>query len=105
MPPPVIPADWTPESGYRAGRTIAAIPEVTAVFVSSDENSQYGPGHNSFVKAPDGTVLNFFHARSYRDVKGDPLKDTGRATRVQPLAFTPDGMPDFGLPQKEAGKP
>ncbi len=36
-PPPVIPADWTPESGYRAGRTIAAIPEVTAVFVSSDE--------------------------------------------------------------------
>ncbi|VXB44852.1 LacI family transcriptional regulator [Microbacterium sp. 8M] len=36
-PPPVIPADWTPESGYRAGRTIAAIPGVTAVFVSSDE--------------------------------------------------------------------
>ncbi len=37
VPPPVIPADWTPESGYRAGRTIAAIPEATAVFVSSDE--------------------------------------------------------------------
>lgn len=36
-PPPVIPADWTPESGYRAGRTIAAIPSATAVFVSSDE--------------------------------------------------------------------
>lgn len=36
-PPPVIPADWTPESGYRAGRTIAAIPDVTAVFVASDE--------------------------------------------------------------------
>ncbi|RZU64245.1 DNA-binding LacI/PurR family transcriptional regulator [Microterricola gilva] len=36
-PPPVIPADWTPESGYRAGRTIAAIPGATAVFVSSDE--------------------------------------------------------------------
>ncbi|WP_295011914.1 LacI family DNA-binding transcriptional regulator [uncultured Microbacterium sp.] len=37
LPPPVIPGDWTPESGYRAGRTLAAIPEVTAVFVSSDE--------------------------------------------------------------------
>ncbi|MCD2442874.1 LacI family transcriptional regulator [Agromyces sp. SYSU K20354] len=36
-PPPVIPADWTPESGYRAGRTIAAIPDATAVFVASDE--------------------------------------------------------------------
>ncbi|GAA4360487.1 LacI family DNA-binding transcriptional regulator [Microbacterium rhizosphaerae] len=37
IPPPVIPGDWTPESGYRAGRTIAAIPHATAVFVSSDE--------------------------------------------------------------------
>lgn len=39
VPPPLILADWTPESGYRAGRTIAAIPEATAVFVSSDEMS------------------------------------------------------------------
>lgn len=37
VPPPVIPGDWTPDSGYRAGRTIAAIPDATAVFVSSDE--------------------------------------------------------------------
>lgn len=36
-PPPVIPGDWTPESGYRAGRTLAAIPDATAVFVASDE--------------------------------------------------------------------
>ena len=36
-PPPVLPADWTSESGYRAGRTLAAIPGATAVFVSSDE--------------------------------------------------------------------
>ncbi len=36
-PPPVLPGDWSPESGYRAGRTIAAIPDVTAVFVASDE--------------------------------------------------------------------
>lgn len=35
--PPVIPADWTPESGYRAGRTLALIPGATAVFVASDE--------------------------------------------------------------------
>jgi GH43 family beta-xylosidase len=71
------------------------------VFSSSAENGIYGPGHNSFVVEPDGTVLNVFHARNYRDIVGDPLKDTGRATRVQPLAFTADGMPDFGLPLKE----
>ncbi|MEO6276517.1 family 43 glycosylhydrolase [Roseateles sp.] len=71
------------------------------VFVSSPENGQYGPGHNSFLVEPDGTVLNVFHARNYRDIVGDPLKDTGRATRVQPLIFTADGMPDFGQPLKE----
>lgn len=71
------------------------------VFSSSPENRQYGPGHNSFLVEPDGTVLNVFHARNYRDIVGDPLKDTGRATRVQPLAFTADGMPDFGLPLPE----
>ena len=52
------------------------------VFVSSAEQGIYGPGHNSFLTEPDGTVLNVFHARNYRDIAGDPLKDTGRATRV-----------------------
>lgn len=75
------------------------------VFSTSPENSQYGPGHNSFLVEHDGTVLNIFHARNYRDIVGDPLRDTGRATRVQPLAFTADGMPDFGLPLKETAKP
>lgn len=75
------------------------------VFSTSPENQQYGPGHNSFLVEPDGTVLNVFHARNYRDIVGDPLKDTDRATRVQPLAFTADGMPDFGLPLKETAKP
>lgn len=71
------------------------------VFSSSPEHGQYGPGHNSFLVEPDGTVLNIFHARNYRDIAGDPLKDNGRATRVQPLRFTADGMPDFGLPLRE----
>jgi GH43 family beta-xylosidase len=75
------------------------------VFSTSPENSQYGPGHNSFLVEPDGTVLNVFHARNYREITGDPLKDTGRATRVQPLAFTTDGMPDFGLPLRETQRP
>ena len=71
------------------------------VFTSSAENGIYGPGHNSFTTEPDGQVLNIFHARNYRDIAGDPLKDRGRATRVQALGFTADGMPDFGPPLKE----
>lgn len=35
--PPVLRGDWSPESGYQAGRTLARIPDATAVFVASDE--------------------------------------------------------------------
>ncbi len=34
--PPVLPADWSAASGYRAGRILARIPEVTAVFTAND---------------------------------------------------------------------
>jgi DNA-binding LacI/PurR family transcriptional regulator len=35
--PPVLDGDWTPGSGYEAGRQLAANPEVTAVFVANDQ--------------------------------------------------------------------
>jgi DNA-binding LacI/PurR family transcriptional regulator len=35
--PPPLEGDWSPESGYRQGQIIAMIPDVTAVFVASDE--------------------------------------------------------------------
>ncbi|HEY0246847.1 MAG TPA: LacI family DNA-binding transcriptional regulator [Gryllotalpicola sp.] len=34
---PIRAADWTPDSGYRTASLIAAMPEVTAVFASSDQ--------------------------------------------------------------------
>ncbi|XVV16635.1 LacI family DNA-binding transcriptional regulator [Actinoplanes sp. CA-131856] len=35
--PPPLEGDWSPESGHRLGQIIAMIPDVTAVFVASDE--------------------------------------------------------------------
>ncbi len=35
--PPLIEGDWSPTSGYAAGRRIARNPEVTAVFVANDD--------------------------------------------------------------------
>lgn len=35
--PPVYRGDWTPESGYRQGRLIAADPAITAVYCANDE--------------------------------------------------------------------
>ena len=34
--PPVIPADWSAAAGYRSGRILARMPEVTAVFAAND---------------------------------------------------------------------
>ncbi|MBO0768381.1 MAG: substrate-binding domain-containing protein, partial [Solirubrobacterales bacterium] len=36
-PPPVLPGDWTPASGYECGRLLANMADVSAVFVASDE--------------------------------------------------------------------
>jgi DNA-binding LacI/PurR family transcriptional regulator len=95
VPPPVIPADWTPESGYRAGRTIAAIPEVTAVFVSSDEMA-FGliralheagrsvPDDVSVVSVDD-IALAAYASPALTTVR-QPFEDMGRAAALRVIA-------------------
>ncbi|MFW5684139.1 MAG: family 43 glycosylhydrolase [Spirochaetota bacterium] len=68
------------------------------VFRSSEEHGVYGPGHNSFTTTPDGEPVLVYHARSYREIQGDPLRDQNRHTRAQLFAWHPDGSPDFGAP-------
>ena len=72
------------------------------VFATSEENNIFGPGHNSFTLAEDRvTDLIVYHARNYRDIPGDPLRDPNRHTRVQPLSWNRDGTPHFGTPRPE----
>ncbi|MFT4076365.1 MAG: glycoside hydrolase family 43 protein [Asticcacaulis sp.] len=68
------------------------------VFKSSPEHNVWGPGHNGFVVDEKGRDMLVYHARDYRDIQGDPLFDPNRHTRVQPIHYTADGVPDFGLP-------
>jgi LacI family transcriptional regulator len=35
--PPTLTGDWSARSGYEAGRRLAAVPDVTAVFVANDQ--------------------------------------------------------------------
>ncbi len=71
----------------------------TPVFKSSEKTRQYGPGHNSFTTTPDGkTDILVYHARDYRDIKGDSLHDPNRHTRAQVIRWKADGTPDFGEP-------
>ncbi|WP_295800134.1 glycoside hydrolase family 43 protein [uncultured Microbulbifer sp.] len=66
------------------------------VFSTNADVKRFGPGHNSFTLAEDGvTDLLVYHARDYREIKGNPLSDGNRATRVRVLYWDENGMPDF----------
>lgn len=66
------------------------------VFYTNPELDRYGPGHNSFTLAEDGEAdLMVYHARNYKELKGSPLTDPNRHTRVRVLKWTEDGFPDF----------
>jgi GH43 family beta-xylosidase len=69
------------------------------VFRTDYEHKIYGPGHNSFTVAEDGTTdLLVYHARTYTEIVGDPLWDPNRHTYVKPLKWDAQGMPIFGRP-------
>ncbi|MDQ0115543.1 GH43 family beta-xylosidase [Paenibacillus harenae] len=70
------------------------------VFRSSEVTGQYGPGHNSFTVSEDGAAdILVYHARSYKEIVGEPLYDPNRHTRTQELYWNEDGTPNFGIPK------
>jgi GH43 family beta-xylosidase len=76
------------------------------VFTTCEENGQYGPGHNSFTVSEDGSRdILVYHARNYREIQGDPLRDPNRHTRLQPFGWGEDGFPVFGQPVKDGPCP
>jgi GH43 family beta-xylosidase len=76
------------------------------VLKTDEKAGVFGPGHNSFLKIPDGKGgfddVIFYHARSYKDIKGDPLNDPNRCQRAQVIKWNPDGTPNFMPPVPDA---
>ncbi|NIK79589.1 GH43 family beta-xylosidase [Paenibacillus castaneae] len=69
------------------------------VFMSNPATSQYGPGHNSFTVSEDGEQdILVYHARSYKEIEGDPLFDPNRHARAKVFTWNDDGTPNFGTP-------
>ncbi|MER2490474.1 glycoside hydrolase family 43 protein [Catenovulum sediminis] len=67
------------------------------VFSSNPDLKRYGPGHNSFTVAEDGkTDLMIYHARTYKELIGNPLTDPNRDARVRVIKWKDNGFPDFG---------
>ncbi|MCH1928281.1 alpha-N-arabinofuranosidase, partial [Shewanella sp. C31] len=56
---------------------------------------------NSFVLAEDGkTDLMIYHARNYKELRGNPLTDPNRHARARALYWDANGFPVF---QQEQG--
>lgn len=73
------------------------------VFSSYEPTEQYGPGHNSFTTSPDGKQdILVYHARSYKEIVGEPLFDPNRHARAQAFTWNEDDMPEFGFPGQSA---
>lgn len=72
------------------------------VLKTDEEKGIYGPGHNSFVKADDGTTdLCIYHARQYEKIEGDPLYDPNRHMMVMPVTWDEKGFPVFDYPVQD----
>lgn len=75
--------------------------EPKPVFVTSEANQKFGPGHNSFTKSEDDRddVL-VYHARPEKNKKGDPLDNPNRHAHAQIFSWDEKGFPVFGEPLK-----
>lgn len=74
--------------------------EKKPVLCSDRELGFYGPGHNSFTKLPDGRDVCVFHARTYKEIEGDPLYDPNRHTMLIEVKWDKDGRPVFDYRNK-----
>lgn len=66
------------------------------IFTTNADVNRYGPGHNSFVMNEDNSqLLMVYHSRDYRQLKGNPLTDPNRHTRVRAVQWAEDGWPQL----------
>lgn len=64
------------------------------VLTSSEEHGVYGPGHNSFTVAEDGEDILVYHARTEKEIVGNPLYNPNRHVMLMKIRWQ-DGRPIF----------
>ena len=67
------------------------------VLESSPEKGIYGPGHNSFTTDSEGNDIMVYHARTEKDIEGDPLYNPNRHAMLMRLRWGEDGRPVFSF--------
>lgn len=67
------------------------------VICTDEEKGIYGPGHNSFTKDDKGNDICVFHARTYKEISGDPLYDPNRHTMLMKISWDKQDKPVFAF--------
>lgn len=65
------------------------------VLATQEEKKIFGPGHNSFTVDEAGHDIVVYHARTYKEIEGDPLHDPNRHAMLMKLSWDKDGFPVF----------
>lgn len=64
--------------------------------LKTDESKEiYGPGHNSFTTDEEGNPILVFHARTDKEIIGDPLYTPTRHAMLMPVKWGEQGEPVF----------
>ena len=67
------------------------------VLKTDEAKGIYGPGHNSFTVDNDGDPVIVFHARTEKEIVGDPLYNPNRHAMLRNIVWGTDGEPKFLL--------
>lgn len=65
------------------------------VLKSIESKRIYGPGHNSFTKDEEGNDIMVYHARTEKEIIGNPLYNPNRHTMLMKLEWSQEGNPIF----------
>lgn len=69
------------------------------VLCSDEARGIYGPGHNSFTMDEEGNDILVYHARTEREIVGNPLYNPNRHTMLMKMAWDEEGRPVFKYEQ------
>lgn len=67
------------------------------VLKTCEELGIYGPGHNSFTTDEEGRDIIVFHARTEKEIEGDPLYNPNRHAMYMRVQWNENGYPDFRM--------
>ncbi len=67
------------------------------VLKSDESKGIYGPGHNSFTTDTDGNPVLVFHARTEKEIVGNPLYNPNRHAMLMKIKWGENGEPLFAF--------